>query len=128
MYSLLAITIGPKGIWAMNQLIRESERINQNLDELQEIHTSLNEHVWNLTANPDTIAVFAHELGYVTEGEKLIKLAGFKGGINRFFATGTALNVKKPEYIPDWTCKTIAGLAGVCSFFLQALLRRRKKA
>jgi cell division protein FtsB len=125
-YSLLSISVGPKGIWAMNQLINEEIRINKNLDELNEININLNEQVANLSANIDTITIYAHELGYISEGERLIKLAGFSGGISRFYRPGSAVAIKRPEFIPDWTCKLISFLCALCSLFLYLVIFYRK--
>lgn len=117
-YSILSMYIGPKGVWAMSQLSRERTRVSANLASLYLSNEDLNSRFQNLSADADTISVYAHELGYVANGEKLIKLAGFTGGIDRNFEAGSAIAVKKPEFLPEWVCKFFGILSGVCSFFV----------
>lgn len=117
-YSVLSMCIGPKGIWAMSQLTRERTRVSANLESLYIANEDLNSRFQNLSADPDTISVYAHELGYVANGEKLIKLAGFTGGIDRNFDSGSAISVIKPAFLPEWVCKFFGILSGVCSFFM----------
>jgi len=126
-YSLAAIFAGPKGIMPMMHLQKEREVIRQNLDYLHNTGDTLEIKLNNLSADADTISVYAHELGFISEGEQLIKLAGFSGGIDRNYHAGTALRSKKAEYLPEWICKTTAVLSGLLSFFAISYISRRKK-
>lgn len=102
----------------MSQLERERVRLGANLTALREIHTDLDAQFNNLSADPDTIEIYAHELGYVAKDEKLIKLAGFSGGINRNFVPGTAEKLRRPIFLPEWICKVFGIFAGILAFFL----------
>lgn len=124
-YSLLSFSAGPKGIWPFSQLEQEYIRINQNLENLQSLNATLDAQLANLTSDPDTISVYAHELGYIHEGEKLIKLAGFTGGIKRTLISGSALEVRIPKYLPEWICKITGILFGFLSFFFVDQLSRK---
>ncbi|HHU36618.1 MAG TPA: septum formation initiator family protein [Treponema sp.] len=124
-YSLLSFSAGPKGFWPFSQLEVEYTRINQNLETLQNINGSLEARLANLTSDSDTISVYAHELGYIHEGEKLIKLAGFTGGIDRTLYSGSALESRIPQYVPEWICKITGILFGLLSFFVMDLFKRK---
>lgn len=117
-YTVLSVCIGPRGLWAMRQLAGERARLATNLDTLRTINEDLDARFQCLSADPDTISVYAHELGYVADGERLIRLAGFTGGIDRTFDCGTALSVNAPKYLPEWMCKFFGVFAGICSFCL----------
>jgi len=126
-YGLLGICFGPRGLRAMARLEEEKARLSANIDVLCAVNSDLQARLDNLSADPDTISVYAHELGYISEGEHLIKLAGFSGGIDRKMSTGTALVVQKPLYIPEWICKLIGILIGAIVYFLLSYYFPEKK-
>jgi Septum formation initiator. len=101
----------------MHQLENEKTRLSVHLASLNETNTDLNSRLQNLTADPDTISIYAHELGYVSEGEQLIKLAGFSGGIDRDLMAGEPIIVKKPDFLPEWICKLLGLVTGGMTFF-----------
>lgn len=110
-YVLLGVFCGPRGIRAMHQLETEKNRLTANIENLSTLNADLKSSLDNLSADPDTISVYAHELGLICEGERLIKLAGFSGGINRKLIAGSAIEVNRPRYFPEWGCKLIGCLA-----------------
>ncbi|HPO03799.1 MAG TPA: septum formation initiator family protein [Treponemataceae bacterium] len=109
-YTALLMTVGPKGFLPMSHLQKEAETMKEHISSLRTMNEELAAQVKNLSANPDTIAVYAHELGYIAEGERLIKLSGFIGGIDRNLHPGTLITRVKPIFLEDWICKT-AGIA-----------------
>lgn len=125
-YTLMGLTAGPMGQWRYSRLETEKERLVRNYEKLQHINTNLEACLANLTADPDTIAVYAHELGYIHEGEQLIKLAGFNGGINRNLVPGTALVSVKPDFLPEWICKLIGILFGTIAFFAMNMAYKKR--
>lgn len=124
-YSLLVLSFGPKGFVPMMQLEREKQTVSANLNALYELRDDLKAKLDNLSADPDTISIYAHELGYVYEGERLIRLAGFSGGIDRNLVPGTVRRMKDPSFLPEWICKLSGICAGFLAFFLFAHVTRK---
>ena len=110
----------------MRQLESQREAVGANLDSLTLIRDDLDSRLKNLSADPDTISVYAHELGYVAEGERLIKLAGFAGGVDRAMATGQAIRITKPEHLPEWVCKLIALVCGAAAYAAFEIQKARR--
>jgi len=106
----------------MRRLEAENARISANLALLEDVHDELDAEFRNLSADPETIAVYAHELGFVAENERLIKLADFTGGIERDYNPGTALKARIPESVPEWLCKALGLFVGLCTFVLVSIL------
>ena len=126
-YSALSISVGPRGLWPMSQLDRQKTKIESNLNTIYLLNEELDARFSNLSADPDTISVYAHELGYIANGEKLIKLAGFSGGIDRNFESGTAMQIKKPDFLPEWICKFFGLFSGFTAFFVLTFIISGKK-
>lgn len=119
-YALFGLFAGPKGIIPMNELETERSRVRANLELLSETHDTLETALNNLSSDADTISVYAHELGYVREGERLIRLAGFSGGIDRKLVPGTAVTARVPSSLPEWLCKLAGLVFGVLTYTLVA--------
>ncbi|HKL85059.1 MAG TPA: septum formation initiator family protein [Treponemataceae bacterium] len=126
-YCILLITVGPKGIWPMKQLEKEIGTLTKHVEILRTIENDLSIQVQNLTADPDTISIYAHEIGYVAEGEKLIKLSGFTGGINRNINPGITLKRDSTIYLPDWSCKLFGLLSAIISLAFSLYLTSHKQ-
>lgn len=109
----------------MSQLESQKQSLGKSLEILYAANTRLDGEFRNLQANPDTISVYAHELGYVADDERLIKLAGFSGGINRSFATGEAITLAKPGFVPEWICKFLGVFVGIAAFLLMRFFKMR---
>lgn len=116
-YGLLSFSVGPRGMFPMARLAEQKALLAANIDGLYAINEDLNARMQNLTADPDTISVYAHELGYVADGERLIKLAGFSGGIDRNLSAGSTVNPSQPDYLSEWICKSLGFIAGLLTFF-----------
>ncbi len=119
-YSLFGLIAGPKGILPMRELEKERVRVRANLERLAETHDTLETALNNLSFDADTISVYAHELGYVREGERLIRLAGFSGGIDRKLVPGTAVTARVPSSLPEWICKLAGLVFGTLTYTLIA--------
>lgn len=102
----------------MRRLEAERDRVAANLEKLQAIHAELDDTFRNLSSNPDTIAVYAHELGFIQENERLIKLEDFSGRIRRDFSPGAAVKAKTSETIPEWLCKAFGIAGALIAFFI----------
>jgi len=91
-----------------------------NTEQLTLKNKELEQILKNLTADYDTIKVYAHELGLVAEGERLIRLAGFNGGVIRINDPGIVVPIRKLAFIPEWICKLSglsASLVSICVLF-----------
>jgi len=124
-YCALTVCLGPRGLWPMSQMETQKTALGKSLEGLCATNARLDGEFRNLQANPDTISVYAHELGYVAKDERLIKLAGYSGGINRSFATGEAIPISKPVFVPEWICKFFGAFVGIGAFLFLRFFKMR---
>lgn len=116
--------IGPKGIMPMRFLALEKIKLQENVQNLETVNEDLAAILNNLSANPDTISMHAHELGYISEGERLIRLAGYSVKRQSAPASGTVIDYEKPDYLPEWISK-LAGILLTVGIYSARLFRKR---
>lgn len=124
-YSFLGIFFGPRGFFALQQLKRQREALLYNVQLLSDIGESLTIRIANLSSDPETIAVYAHELGYVHNNERLIKLMNFSGTAEHTENAGGVYVIEAPQYLSDNVCKTIAVSMGIIVILCEMLVSRK---
>ena len=124
-YSHLGIYFGPRGFFARRQLARQRDALVQRVQLLSDIGENLNIRIANLSSDPQTIAMYAHELGYVQKNERLIKLMNFSGTAEYTEDTGVAYLIEEPRYLSDSACKTIAVSMSIIVIMCEMILSKK---
>ncbi|GMO54898.1 MAG: hypothetical protein Pg6C_20760 [Treponemataceae bacterium] len=115
-YVLISFCGGQDGLWAERQLQAQRREISLRTTEITRINTELQLEYQALKNDPEVVASMARKLGYVADGEKLIKINGLPVAAQKVYNTGTALKREETRYIPEWICK-LAGFV-VCALVL----------
>ena len=116
-YVLVSFTCGTDGLWANEQLREQKRILSARADEIQKINDSLSLEYTALEKDPDVIAGFARKMGYVRDGEKILKINGLINIDEYHFETGTPIKSIEPYSLPEWFCK----VAGLLMFFVTYL-------
>ena len=116
-YVLVSFTCGTDGIWADGQLREQKRILSARADEIQKINDSLSLEYTALEKDPDVIAGFARKMGYVRDGEKVVKINGLINIDEYHFETGTPIKSIEPYSLPEWFCK----VSGLLMFFVTYL-------
>ncbi|MGP1489960.1 MAG: FtsB family cell division protein [Treponema sp.] len=124
-YSFLAIFFGPRGFFAVQQLKRQRDSLIQHVQLLSDMSEKLNIRIANLSSDPQTIAVYAHDLGYVHKGEGLIKLMNFSGTTEYTDDAGVLYLIESPRFLPDAICKTIAISVGIIVILCEMIVSKK---
>ena len=124
-YSSLTLVFGAKGIYSAQFMKTQRDALVEHVDSLNGISAELDGKIRNLTYNPETIAIYAHELGYIYEDEGIIKLVNFNSGFDKTISPGTALNLIEPHFLSDYVCKTIALSFGLFAVIFEMFLVKR---
>lgn len=120
-YVLICITCGRNGIWASSQLLEQKRLISANTQNIQNINEQLILEKTAIQNDEDVIAAYARKLGYVKEGEKIVKVKGLGTVQNRMYDTGTVLKSREVLYVPEWICKACGITVGILLFILMLL-------
>ncbi len=113
-YVLISITCGRDGLWADGQLREQKRLLSARTEEILKINNSLELEYTALKKDPDVIAAFARKLGYVRDGEKIVKINGLIPAEQFSFETGRPLKSNEPHSLPEWFCK----ITGILMFFV----------
>jgi cell division protein FtsB len=120
-YVLISVFGGQDGLWAKRQLEVQKHEISLRAAEIIRINMDLQLEYQALKNDPEVIASFARKMGYVSDGEKLVKINGLPVKAQTVYNTGTVLKRRELVYIPEYVCKIlgiIVALLMLLCFFL----------
>ena len=113
-YVLVSMLCGSDGIWARNQMLDQKRQLSAHTAEIEKINEDLTMEKIALLNDMDVVAGYARKLGYIYEGEKLVKITGLPEREARIYDAGLVLKHKKVQSMPEWFCKSVGPLvAGV---------------
>ena len=121
-YTLLSFFFGATGIYAQKKLEEELKNVMKNINMINQKGEELDIMIKNLTSDEQTIKIFAHDLGYISENEKIIKLSPFKHEGLSQVSYGSAVTIQKSAFISDRLCKQFAILMGIISLIVEILI------
>ena len=119
-YSFFTAILGQNGLYARRHLEAELSQLQENQKSLEYAHARFLKTRDNLMSDPDTLSVYARQLGYGREGEEFIRIMGLGVAINANTPPGDVLYAAEHVSIPDKTIKIIAAFFGavVLVYFL----------
>ena len=104
-YVFSAILGGQDGIWASSQLQEQKTLISAHTAQIQKLNDELTAASDSLRYDSDVIASYAKKMGYVHEGEVLVKISGLSQVQEPIYDTGTIMKFQPVMFIPEWVCK-----------------------
>ncbi len=115
-YSLSSFVLGSTGVLAMERLRAERDRLSANMEELQRINVELGGELDALRYDPDTLSVYARELGYGREDERFIRIVGLPVSGKQRVSAGNLLVPSQGKALPTSTLRIISILVGLAVF------------
>ena len=117
-YSLVNLFFGSTGLWAEAQLVKQRNKLAQNVTEIKKINDELSLEYTSLLKDSDVIASYARKLGFVREGEHIVRFTGGLKMNEKIYSAGSYYECENIQYIPEWICKVL----GLSVFFLCMIL------
>lgn len=118
-YVLLSFSCGESGLWAEMQLNKQKEQLITNINCIQTIHEDLSIHQTALLEDSVVIASYAKNLGFLHEGEKIVKISGIQSRVHTISDIGKKYLKSEIQYVPEWICKSL----GFVFFFLVLVIQ-----
>ena len=107
-YVILSLIGGKDGFLSENQLNQQKQILSIHTAEIQKINDELTLEYMALQKDPDVIAAYARKLGYISEGEKLVKVKGIPAYETQIFDPGTVIQPEPVRYVSESVCKCTA--------------------
>lgn len=89
-YIISTLFFGYGGILDYNSQIEYSQALDKNIEELKEINQNLYKKILSFSSNPETIRLYARELGYYRADEKVFRFEHTEP-LKLFYRVGTLL-------------------------------------
>lgn len=117
-YVLISFLGGQNGLWAMRQLEEQRQEISINMAEIAKINEDLELEYTALRNDMDVVAAYARRLGFVAEGETLVKVTGLPTYYTTMYDTGSVMRKAEVKYIPE----SISKIMGIVVTTLMMIL------
>ncbi len=117
-YVILAFVGGRDGLWAQSQLQKQKQKLSAHTAQIEKNYDELSLEKLALQKDSDVIAALARKLGYVSEGEKLVKITGLPSRETHIFDPGVVVRHTDVKYIPEWTCKGLGLVILVLTYIM----------
>ena len=133
-YVFVSVFAGRDGFLAERQQREQKRILAVRTESIQKTNDSLRLECTALLNDMEVIEGLAKKLGYVSDGDKIVKINGLSLEQERLYDAGTPLKASEPEYLPEWVSK-ILGVAAFLTVCLHSLyqdikagvFRRKKK-
>jgi cell division protein FtsB len=107
-YVVISVVFGASGIWSYNQLENQKIKIAVNIDQLEKLNQSIEMDYKGLKYDSEVIQSYAHQLGFVSQNEKLVKLSGVPERVGSPYDPGTKVYRTEIKFVPEWVAKLAA--------------------
>lgn len=121
-YTAMAFVGGSDGVWAMKQLQEQKQSLSAHTASIEKTNDELTLEKVALQKDLDVIASYAKKLGYVSAGEKLVKISGLASRETHIFDPGTMMRHHEVKFIPEWLCKSSALTITLLIYFVLLLI------
>ncbi len=121
LYVVLSVFVGQNGIWAMRQLEEQKRTISLHTAEIARTNDELLLEYTALKQDMAVVAAYARRLGYVAEGEKLVKISGLTPYYEPLYDYGSVMKSTPITFVPEWICKLSGYVSGLLVFVVLVL-------
>jgi len=118
MYTVLSVYSGPVGVLPYRALLKEREKILENLEKLQLENEKLEGTMYALRSDSETIRIRARELGYGEPGERFVRIVGLPGGRPSALRPGMIRSAISPPDVAGKAHRIITLCTGLLLFGL----------
>jgi len=117
-YTVLSVYSGPVGVVPYQALVKEREKILENLEKLQFENQKLEGTMYALRSDSETIRIRARELGYGEPDERFVRIVGLPGGRPSALRPGMIRSAIRPPDVPGKAHRIITLCTGLLLFGL----------
>ena len=121
-YVIISFVGGKDGLWSTKHMTEQKMLLTANMNEILNTNTNLTLEKQALEKDTDVVGAYAQGLGYIYEGEKLMKISGLKPHENQIYDAGTVLKHVEPDFISERTSKGVGLIIFLFTYFVLLLI------
>lgn len=121
-YTGLNFVFGEKGLYAQAILKEQLEQLKQHVSTLKDNELKLQNQLVNLSYDYDTISVYANKLGYIQDGDYIIKLSNMNTKSVYANTPGQYLVLPPIQFVSDSIIKTVSASVGIIVIMIELVL------
>lgn len=124
---LLSLFCGQNGVWAESQLVSQKMDLCNNIAEIQKLNDELSLEHTALMQDSEVISAHARRLGFVNEGEKIVKISGIPPKTQKAYSVGKFYKRSNIQFLPDYLCKIFGISVSILSLIIFFLVYLSEK-
>lgn len=121
-YTGLNFVFGEKGLYAQAILKEQVEQLKQHVSTLKDNELKLQNQLVNLSYDYDTISIYANKLGYIQDGDYIIKLSNMNTKSVYANTPGQYLVLPPIQFVSDSIIKTVSASVGIIVIMIELVL------
>ncbi len=126
-YVLVSLFCGQNGLWAESQLAVQKMNLCTNIANIQKINDELTLEYTALTQDSEVISAHARRLGFVKDGEYLVKISGIPPKTQKAYSVGKFYKMEEIQFVPEHICKILGFCVSFLTFFILFLISLGEK-
>ncbi len=127
-YVLISLFCGQNGVWAESQLVNQKMDLCNNIAQIQKINDELSLEYTALMLDKEVISAHARRLGFVNDGEKIVKISGIPPKTQKAYSVGKFYKRDNIQFVPEYICKIIGFSVSFLSFLICLLVFLTEKS
>lgn len=126
-YVCISFVFGESGLLAEKQLEKQKDMLVANINKIQSTQDALILKQKALNEDSEVIASYAKQLGYITEGETLLKISGIPSALPRQFEIGKKYLKTDIIFVEEWISKSSGIVLAVFTYLILLLFSIKKQ-
>lgn len=117
-YILVSLFCGRNGLWAESQLAVQKINLCTNIANIQKINDELTLEYTALTQDSEVISAHARRLGFIKDGEHLVKISGIPPKTQKAYTVGKFYKIDEIQFVPEHICKILGVCVSLLTMFI----------
>ena len=118
---------GQNGIWALKQITQQKLELNNTIEKLESLNKELEMLRIEFSVDKEAIASYAKKIGFVAEGEKIVKISGIAKDLEPVLDCGSLYHITPIDFLPEWAIKVLSLVSFIITYAFIFLRQLSKK-
>lgn len=118
---------GQNGVWALNQIAAQKVELKNAIEKLESLNQELEMMRIEFSIDKGAIGSYAKKIGFISDGEKIVKISGIAKDIEPMLDCGSLYHIKSIDFLPEWAIKVLSLISFLITYAFIFLRQMSKK-